>query len=145
MMWWTKLLWGVAAFSFLVKVVLQLVSSIPFGVELALSSHYLIIAYLHLVFLGFISCFLIGWFIQNKWLKPNYRIVQLGITLFVIGLISTELILTLPFYTNFGTDPFLLLLGTILLASGVILLFLSSLKDHANDSTTFSSSTSEGE
>lgn len=145
MVWWTKLLWGVSAFSFIMKIVLQLISSFPFGVELVLSNHHLIIAYLHLVFLGFISSFILGWFIQNGWLRSDLRLVQLGVVLFLLGFISTELILLLPFYSTIGPDSFLLLISAIPLATGILLLFVGGLRNYAKDSTTFSSSIEAGE
>ncbi len=143
--WWTKLLWGVSAFSFLIKIVLQLISSFPFGVELVSSNHHLIIAYLHLVFLGFISSFILGWFVQNRWLRSDRWSVQLGIILFLLGFILTEAILLLPLISTFGPYTFLLLMSAVPLATGILFLFVGGLKDYTKDSTTFSSSMEAGE
>ncbi len=54
------LLFRIAIFAFIVKLVLQLLSSFPSIAELAYQNRNFIIAYLHLVLLGFVSVFIFG-------------------------------------------------------------------------------------
>jgi hypothetical protein len=79
-------------FSLPAKNVLQLLSAIPFFSELAFTSRNFIIAYLHLVLIGFISLFIFAAILQNT-SRSYSRLMYRGIVLFVFGFISSELVL----------------------------------------------------
>jgi hypothetical protein len=84
----------VVLFLFLIKVVLQLASSIPFFVELTFKTIDFVIGYLHLVFLGIVS-------ISILILMKQYQLLIISktwIQLFISGFIISELFI---FYKGF--------------------------------------------
>lgn len=86
---WPRLLLGISLLSFGLKLGLQAVSSLP-GVALALGANrYLIIGYLHLVFLGFITCFLLAWLLGEGLLKAS----GWALSLLLSGMAGSELLL----------------------------------------------------
>jgi len=78
--------------AFSIKFVLQLGSTIPALSKLAFGYRPVVIGYLHLVLLGFVSLFIIGYAVRletvniNKWAKS-------GIAILIIGVIANELTL----------------------------------------------------
>lgn len=114
-----------AAAAFILKNVLQLISALPPVAHLAFLQRGYIIAYLHLVLLGFISMYVFSATI--KYLQIGKHI-QKGMAFFLIGFIITELLLignptfnymhfTIPYF------PELLLLFSIVLFIGAALTF----------------------
>ena len=90
---WLKLVFGISFLSYTIKVVLQLVSSMPAIADfIYATSNYTAIAYLHLVLLGFVSVFLVGYFAFQAIYGLN-RLAIVGIVLFFIGLIASEALL----------------------------------------------------
>ena len=82
--------------AFAVKILLQLLSAFPFMADLAYQVKNFIIGYLHLVFIGFISLVLIGWFIQVRLLRIEHSIAKVGMMLFIVGFVASELYLVIP-------------------------------------------------
>ncbi|MGZ3915126.1 MAG: hypothetical protein ACXVBN_00525 [Flavisolibacter sp.] len=76
--------------AFLAKMILQFFSAFPGIAALAFHQRNFIIAYLHLVLLGFISGFI---FFQVLYPFRNERGIRPGLALFYLSLISTELLL----------------------------------------------------
>jgi len=90
---WLKLAFGISFLSYGIKVVLQLVSSLPAIADfIYATSNYTAIAYLHLVLLGFVSVFLVGYFAFQAIYDLN-RLAIVGSVLFFIGLIASEALL----------------------------------------------------
>lgn len=88
-----KLLFVVAFLSFITKLILQALSAHPYMAQLAYEIRNYVMAYLHLVLLGMISSFLLGWCMEQQWIrKPTLLIVML----FLIGFVGTELTLITP-------------------------------------------------
>jgi hypothetical protein len=61
-----KFLFGVSALALILKSILQTASSFPAVVELANAFRPIVIAYLHLVLIGFVSIFLLGWLMEKE-------------------------------------------------------------------------------
>lgn len=81
-----------ALFSFILKTVLQILSAHPIIANLAYEVRNFTIGYLHLVFIGFVTFFLIGWFLSNRLIQID-KIKQIGIVLLILGFISSEIII----------------------------------------------------
>lgn len=67
-------LWVTALVALVTKIVLQFLSSLPGLSVFAFGYRPLVIAYLHLVLLGFVSLFLIGYFLQKGWLSEHWGV-----------------------------------------------------------------------
>lgn len=75
-----------------IKFALQTASSVPSVARLAFGLRPVVIAYLHLVLLGMISLFLIGWFYQHSALgRETYN--PKGVRIFLAGVIANEFFL----------------------------------------------------
>ena len=103
----------------LLKGMMQFASAFPAIADLAYKARNFTIGYLHIVFLGFVSVFLIAWFCQVGIVKINNRKAYVGIVLFLIGFIISELIIFL--------QPFFLIMGWGVLPHGNECLFAISL------------------
>jgi hypothetical protein len=85
---------GLALIAFVIKNILQFAGAFPAVTDLAYQNRNFIIAYLHLVLLGFVSLFSIGVLLIEKMIVLN-KARKYGILLFLIGFISTELLMIL--------------------------------------------------
>lgn len=92
-----RILFGVSFLSFAVKLVLQAVSVHPYIAQLAYEVRNYVIAYLHLVLIGMITCFLLGWSIEKKWIKEPPTPI---LTLFLAGFVGMELVMINPLPLN---------------------------------------------
>lgn len=90
----TRWLWTLASVAFMIKIVLQLLSIIPFFSHYAFGYRPVIIGYLHLSFLGIISFFILG-YIDFALRKINRQLSKVGMLLFVIGVLVQEFVLML--------------------------------------------------
>jgi hypothetical protein len=77
-----------------IKLFLQLGSTIHFLSDLAFSFRPIVIGYLHLVLLGVITLFIIGYVLSHR-LAPNNKTVKGGLIVFIGGIILNELLLLL--------------------------------------------------
>ena len=90
----TRWLWTLASFAFIIKVILQLLSIIPFLSHYAFGYRPVIIGYLHLSFLGIISFFILG-YIDFALRETNRQLSKVGVLLFVTGVLVQEFVLML--------------------------------------------------
>lgn len=92
-----KLHWMIrlALFSFAIKIILQLAGTFPAIANMAFVHRNFIIAYLHLVLLGFVSFFVLGAMHKNN--LPN-TILKKAQSWFVAAWVITELLLALQAY-----------------------------------------------
>jgi len=97
----TRLLFWLAFLSGTLKFFLQLVSVIPSVSQYAFGFRPIVIAYLHLVLLGFVTLFLIGYFIQQVGIKIS-KITWFGLILFLLGILGNELVLMFQGLSFFG-------------------------------------------
>jgi hypothetical protein len=130
----TKTVYGFALFSLALKVIIQLVVLVP---ELAQVSHQIrnfVIGYIHLTMLGIITGFLFGFAQQNDFLNSGNRIQRWGIAIFLLGFVTTEILLFLQgiwFFFGKGAFPNYyqnLFLSSIFLPAGLLFLSVEILK-----------------
>ncbi|MEO6219552.1 MAG: hypothetical protein ABIO81_03925 [Ginsengibacter sp.] len=124
----TKWLLILAATALSIKLLLQLGSTIPSLSKVAFGFRPVVIGYLHLMFLGVISLFIIGFCKLNQIIITT-RAGNGGITIFVAGIILNELFLMIQglSYMNYISVPYInaMLLGAaICMFCGICLLNL---------------------
>jgi len=88
----TLLLFNLSFLSLLLKSILQLLSAHPSAAAFANEFRAIVIAYLHLALLGFISLFLIGWMILKGYIHTSTRV---PVRLIIAGFVISELLLVL--------------------------------------------------
>ena len=126
---WLFVLSGIALS---IKLLLQLGSVIPSLSKLAFGFRPIVIGYLHLILLGVITLFLLGFLMveKNIQLKP---LALTGVKIFTAGVIVNEFLLMLQGIAaiSFSALPYineLLLVAAILLVSGIFVLTISQKK-----------------
>ncbi|KAA9325680.1 hypothetical protein [Adhaeribacter soli] len=105
---WSRSLLLLSFTAFALKILMQVVSAIPYFAELTYKLRHLIIGYLHLVLIGFISLFLFGWFLQMRWISLKNRIAKIGLVVFLLAFILTEGLLFFQgifFWAKLGMIP----------------------------------------
>lgn len=115
-----------------IKLFLQLGSTIPALGQWAFGFRSIVIAYLHLVLLGVISIFLIGFLISKKYIHLS-ETGKIGLTFFVAGIFLNEFVLLIQGLASIGYNlvPYsneLLLLMAVLIFSGILMLLVSTLQ-----------------
>ena len=121
---WVRWFFGVALFSWLLKIMMQFLSAIPAITNFVYLSRDAIMTYLHLAFLGFSSCFIVGLLIEQQYLKTTSLIARFGYLGFIVSVIAMEITIGLraiPQYLSIEIYQFLN--GLLLIES--ILLFVS--------------------
>jgi len=96
-----KWLLGLSALAFTIKVILQAGSVVPSLNNLAFGYRPIVIGYLHLVFLGVVSLFILGYLTYTGYLKVT-KPLSIGIVIFIIGIILNELALMTQGVTAMG-------------------------------------------
>lgn len=100
----TKYLWIMASIAFVLKIILQMLSVIPYLSHFAFGFRPIVIGYLHLSFIGIISFFILGYI--NEVLKPVHRRLNGGgIILFVIGFLVQEIVLMMQGLEAMEIEP----------------------------------------
>ena len=88
---WAFRLIVLSAAAFVIKLIFQLLSSFPFFVDdVNLLKSTVVMGYLHLVTLGIISFFLIGWFLFLGGFSSRTILAKAGLAIFVLGVFLTE-------------------------------------------------------
>ncbi len=87
-----KWLMGLSAVALAIKLLLQSGSIIPALSKLAFGFRSIVIGYLHLVLLGVITLFILGYIVINQYMRINKMAVR-GIAVFIAGIFFNELIL----------------------------------------------------
>ena len=133
-----RLLWFFALICFALKCLLQLVSSHPFMAQLALETRPFVIAYLHLVLIGTVTFFLVGWCMEHNLIAP---LPAAGFMSLIAGFAGSELIMIaqgIPFFYNRINVPLLLFLFSIPLpvSFGILAFFRSFAGSSSGKSTT---------
>jgi hypothetical protein len=139
----TKWLFIFSAIALSIKLILQLGSTIPFLSKLAFGFRPVVIGYLHLMFLGVISLFIIGFCRMNKFITTT-KTGDGGIITFVLGIILNEILLLVQglSYMNYINVPYVneLLLGAAVCMFLGILLLNAGLKKNYPDVANVSAS-----
>jgi len=128
-----KLLWGFSLIAFIIKLILQAFSVVPKFGSLAFGFRPVIIAYLHLVMLGFISFFIVGFFIKEKLVYAYTGMWHKGLFIFIIGVVLMEVLLLIQALSAINNviqsfTPILLFIAATILFGGVFLMLVSQLK-----------------
>lgn len=127
-----KGLFFLSATALTIKLLLQLGSTIPFLSHLAFGFRPIVIAYLHLVLLGVITLFIIGYIISDNYVTLNKK-MYVGVFIFTAGIILNEIVLMIQGFTdlNYIVIPYsseiLLIIATIMFL-GLSLLTISQTK-----------------
>ncbi len=87
-----RYLWIMTSIAFILKIILQMLSVIPFFSHYAFGFRPIVIGYLHLSFLGIISFFILG-YINQILSDMQRRISKVGVFIFVTGVLIQEIIL----------------------------------------------------
>jgi hypothetical protein len=126
-----KLLFMVSFVALGLKFVLQLISAFPAAALFANEFRAIVIAYLHVVLLGFISLFLIAWLMQKRQIESN---APRAVGLIVTGFVGSEILLAISPWSesylqlNATSFNFVILLFSALVVTGIGLLLTSALK-----------------
>lgn len=102
---------------------MQFLSSFPYFVRWLTSARNLVIAYLHLVFLGVFTLFIFAFFTEERILELN-NLAKKGLWIFLTGLFITEILLFAQVVLNYFNTliPYfdtLMFYSTILLPLGI--------------------------
>ncbi len=128
----TRRLWSLSAMAFLLKIVLQLFSILPFFSQYAFGYRPIVIGYLHLSFLSIISFFILG-YMDIILRKHDRKLPSGGVLVFVLGVLLQELILMLQGLEALEVKPLryapmLLFYCAIIIAAGLIWITVGSRK-----------------
>lgn len=120
----TRYLWILASVAFTLKIILQMLSIIPFLTNYAFGFRPIVIGYLHLSFLGIISFFILG-YLNQVISQKGRRISRGGVILFVAGVLAQEIVLMVQGLEALEFEPFpyanIILFGTALtIGAGLI-------------------------
>ena len=121
-----------AAAAFILKIVLQTFSIIPFFSNYAFGFRPIVIGYLHLSFLGIISFFIFG-YINEVLSKTHQPISKAGVLIFVIGVLIQEIILMFQGLEVIEFEPLpyanlVLFYAAIVMGTGLIWMAVSMVK-----------------
>lgn len=130
----TKNLYQFAIFSFMIKVVTQVFSMVPFIAEQAHLYRNLVIGFIHLFMLGIISSLLFAYFYRSLKISTPYCF-KCGSYLFLLGIVITELLLFtqgLIYILRLGAGLpqyyLWLFIGSAILVLGILLMLISVLQ-----------------
>ncbi len=120
-----------SALALTVKLLLQLGSTIPALSQLAYGFRPIVIAYLHLVLLGVMTIFLLGYMFASGVLSIT-RLAVSGLIVFVLGILLNEIVLMIQGIAaiSYNSIPFTneMLLGiALVMFSGILLVNLSQI------------------
>lgn len=127
-----KWLMAFSLVALIAKLLLQLGSTVPALSDLAFGFRPIVIGYLHLVLLGVITLFLLGYFFAGGYI-PATKKTSFAVFLFAGGVIANEILLMVQgvaaiSYTSIPYINELLLITACALFAGALLLFIASAK-----------------
>jgi hypothetical protein len=130
-----KLLLSLSAIALTIKLLLQVGSTYPPLGQLAFGFRPIVIGYLHLVLLGVITIFLLGYIVNNHFIVLTKKTFQ-GILIFTSGIILNEIILMIQGVSglNYETVPHTneMLLGTaIIMFVGLVVTIIPQFKKNS--------------
>lgn len=127
-----KIVYSFALFSLAMKVLIQLLVIFP---DLALISHQIrnfVIGFIHMIMLGIISGFLLGFLLSGKVIHRKNRYSEYGIKIFLMGFVLTEFLLFaqgLNYFLHWFEIPMYhqnLFISSLWLAIGIIMIIFSN-------------------
>jgi hypothetical protein len=128
-----KTFWKFSVISFVLKMVLQVGTIFPQMGNAVYGDRPVIIGFLHLVFLGFITFFILAILIESGYFTKNKKTPPFPFVVFSTGILANEFVLMVQgfgilFKTNNDIYKWLLWVTAIILFSGAILIALSRLR-----------------
>ena len=136
------LLWLIALLAFSLKIIMQGFSAIPALNQYAFGVRPIVIGFLHLVLLGFVSVFIIGYLLQSRLVYLPTRLAFAGLWLFISAMFLNEVILMSQglaaiFFKPFPYSNQLLLVAAFGMFSGLLLFYKEQTSRYAlPDATT---------
>lgn len=132
----TRYLWIMASIAFILKVILQMLSIIPFLSSYAFGFRPIVIGYLHLSFLGIISFFILG-YINQVLSEIHIQISKAGVIFFVIGVLVQEIALMGQGLEAIGSAPLpyanmILFYAALVMGVGLIWMAWSVVRKHGS-------------
>ncbi|MBS1654432.1 MAG: hypothetical protein JSU05_06295 [Bacteroidetes bacterium] len=129
---YSRLIFILVAFALTIKLVLQALSVIPSLSNLAFGFRPIVIGYLHLVLLGIITLFILGYIFSQDYLPVNKTIYS-GLFVFISGILLNEIVLMLQgtgdiWYIAIPHADLYLLAAALLLFGGLFFLNYGLLK-----------------
>ena len=123
---WGSWLLLISAIALTIKLLLQLGSTHPALSQLAFGFRPIVIGYLHLVLLGMITVFIIGYLVSMQLLTIN-KMIRAGILIFITGIFVNELLLMLQgvaglYYVIIPFINEMLLMAAAIMFSGTLLI-----------------------
>ncbi|HSD14934.1 MAG TPA: hypothetical protein VLB74_09825 [Flavobacterium sp.] len=127
-----KIVFSFALFSLTLKVLIQLLVIFP---ELASVSHQIrnfVIGFIHMIMLGIISGFLLGFLLNAKVIQRKNRFSEHGIKIFLMGFVLTEFLLFAQgfnYFLHWSEIPMYhqnLFISSIWLVIGIIMIIFSN-------------------
>jgi len=125
---WSYSLLAISFLSFIVKELLQAASTLPFLEDYAFLNKSVIIAYIHLTMIGFISFFLLSLLFQLNWMFINSKTVKTGILMLIIGYVFSEFILVLLGLTTFLYLHEAIAIFSFIMAIGIDLILIKQFR-----------------
>ncbi len=127
-----RTLWLFSVFSFGLKMLLSAGTIFPQLGNEVYGDRPVIIGFLHLVFLGFLTFYLLATLIEKGYFTKHNKIITAPFFIFSLGIISNELLLMVQglgvlFKTNNDIYKWLLWIAAIILLAGSILIVLARL------------------
>jgi len=92
---WSRVLLLSALAIFFVKSTLEIGPAIPVLSEWIYDSRSIVVGYLHLTLLGFVSLFALALFLEQRWLDAAKGGVRIGLAIFLAGFMANEFVLFL--------------------------------------------------
>lgn len=125
-----KWLWSFSILAFILKIILQAFSSVHVLNTYAFGIRPIVIGFLHLVLLGFVSIFIVGFLVQNQLISVTQKWARNGVWIFIAGVFLNEVILMSQGIaairtTNFPYSDYILLGAALTIFSGLALLVIS--------------------
>ncbi len=131
---WGGALLLLSAVALALKILLQLASAFPYVADLAYRQRNFVIGYLHLVLLGFVSLFVLAFFVQQEWLQLKGSIARRGIGIFLFGFISSEMLIFFQgicYWAGAGMLPYyhlVLFCLSVAMPLGLLVFFFSTVQ-----------------
>ncbi len=129
----TKWMWIISVSAFIIKIILQAFSAVPVLNQYAFGIRPIVIGFLHLVLLAFVSIFILGFMVQNQLISVEIKWAKRGIWIFITGVLLNEIILMLQgiaaiSFTDVPFSNYMLLATAVILFSGLLFLVIHQTK-----------------
>ncbi len=123
-------LWWLCCFSFILKMILQIGTMFPSLGDAVYGDRPVIIGFLHLVFLGFVTFYILAWLIETGYFTKRDKVVVYPFYVFAFAVIMNELVLMLQglsvlFRTNSFLFNWYLWVASLLLFLGALVIVIA--------------------